>query len=1301
MITNSEIQISNRSYINKDFQTIYPELLDLVKSLTNKWDPSTSNESDPGVILLKLAAFVADKNNYNIDKNLLECFMPSCTQESSMRRLCEMNGYSPAYYRAATVPVVGMYTGDQLTVDGQACTVTLKKFETTITDSEKALSFVLLGDLTFDARNVSTASVQAMQGVIQDLSVNGNTLIQLTDLDGDNRIYFPEVMVAENGIFVMDSEAGTSLWTMYENLNDVTLGTKAYKFGLDSSLGLPYIEFPSDIATLINKGIYIKYIVTDGYEGNIAAGTLTQVLNKTEVDYNEGLSNVKFTIDNNLVITNTAASINGSDPETLEEAYNSYKKSVGTFNTLVSRRDYENAIYNLIDSDLGTYHVSNVYVGDRASDINYSSKVSTLDEMGTVVRTIPEPGMSANNLIFYALTPVTAITGQDSYEKGFKPLIDQASLEAIELDLDDVKCIAHDYKYLDNGKIHSILNKYKLNVNITTKSKVPLVDQLSIKKNVHKALYKAFSARNVDFGYEVPYDTLYEVIQNSDPRIESFSLAEPEYSAYAQVIDKTGTATSYKQLPLDVNTVLDGYDIETDVKDYNYLYGEMVKNSVKAGTLSLYDYDADFEIEFGQTNAATARNVETVSTYAKIPLNKGGIPYVVQKNEYIQLVAPNTVTSLSYSYGVLYSWNSQETVAKDQLYKLGDNDKLYIRRTANNTVLYEEYGVGTIIKPNFRLIPTPTSNDIDQNTTGVSVIERDWKGVNSSGETELSNKWFASVGANEQLDILKLAEKVLNSGTAVPCYWIVNNADGKLFADGITDRILDTNEYFIMSDNSYTEFVVYGSGTKLHRDTNDESWVIFDYRNTVKSIEDIQRNGLSAFDKSDWVNKNFKEHNLTISEMQILTLSEGSKIRITGGEAVSGEDNGEGNLNLNNAFNRLNYSYAYQLSSNDEEVSIPMPNVEDLRWSIRSRLDLRCSPDTYQELYSGHTVEVYGKNAAGVIVKLLDIDRPGYRILANCDVDLTGGEGVNAYVVNTLTGEMGPHLHLRKYEYSPIVFDDVIYTRVGDYINLPAFTSNHYEQIIRVTIDADSKYIIPAVLKNNGSVDVSVIIKCGDTLQSTVTSENSVSFVLRVGESLTKNIYIKNTSSESVQYFTVEIADKDSDNSTPGMLASSGTIVLVPAVNTETGATIDGVSDIESGLGIINTDSTDEANYGILNADEGVDLMVLGGASEGANVSISFGTLNRIKGYNPAILKSSTLSAEDKEDLLDAWETEINNSGTMVHHVGTRTALNLIEMEDFNSALTLWNPSHVYNRVTIAQFDTINSTIEIARTSRL
>lgn len=90
---SNEKELSNTSYTNKDFQSIYPELLDLVKKLTNKWDPSLSNESDPGVVLLKLNALIADKNNYNIDKNVLECFPTTVTQEGNARRLYDSLGY--------------------------------------------------------------------------------------------------------------------------------------------------------------------------------------------------------------------------------------------------------------------------------------------------------------------------------------------------------------------------------------------------------------------------------------------------------------------------------------------------------------------------------------------------------------------------------------------------------------------------------------------------------------------------------------------------------------------------------------------------------------------------------------------------------------------------------------------------------------------------------------------------------------------------------------------------------------------------------------------------------------------------------------------------------------------------------------------------------------------------------------------------------------------------------------------------------------------------------------------------------
>ena len=118
MITNEELQLSKMSYTDKDFASIYPDLLDLASQLTNKWDPSLSNESDPGVVLLKEGAFIADHNNYNIDKNVLENFLPSATQDRSVRNITEMNGYTPRYYVSATGDINFTFNGnDEITLN--------------------------------------------------------------------------------------------------------------------------------------------------------------------------------------------------------------------------------------------------------------------------------------------------------------------------------------------------------------------------------------------------------------------------------------------------------------------------------------------------------------------------------------------------------------------------------------------------------------------------------------------------------------------------------------------------------------------------------------------------------------------------------------------------------------------------------------------------------------------------------------------------------------------------------------------------------------------------------------------------------------------------------------------------------------------------------------------------------------------------------------------------------------------------------------------------------------------------------
>ena len=188
MITNKDLEIENISYTNKDFGQIYPELVELAKSLTNKWDPTSTNESDPGIVLLKLIAFIGDKLNYNIDKNALEQFITSATQESSMRELTEIMGYNMHYYRSATSSVTFRYLGDMgkssdeaSDVLATASQITLKAFNTTFkTDDD--IVYTLLKDITvYSSKKYTDLGADVIQGQLTELSLTGSdsNLIQL------------------------------------------------------------------------------------------------------------------------------------------------------------------------------------------------------------------------------------------------------------------------------------------------------------------------------------------------------------------------------------------------------------------------------------------------------------------------------------------------------------------------------------------------------------------------------------------------------------------------------------------------------------------------------------------------------------------------------------------------------------------------------------------------------------------------------------------------------------------------------------------------------------------------------------------------------------------------------------------------------------------------------------------------------------------------------------------------------------------------------------------------------------------
>ena len=59
--------------------------------------------------LLKLKAFLADKLNYNLDKNTLENFPSQATQRGNAQKLYDILGYNMKYYKSATTKITMRY----------------------------------------------------------------------------------------------------------------------------------------------------------------------------------------------------------------------------------------------------------------------------------------------------------------------------------------------------------------------------------------------------------------------------------------------------------------------------------------------------------------------------------------------------------------------------------------------------------------------------------------------------------------------------------------------------------------------------------------------------------------------------------------------------------------------------------------------------------------------------------------------------------------------------------------------------------------------------------------------------------------------------------------------------------------------------------------------------------------------------------------------------------------------------------------------------------------------------------------
>ena len=928
------------SYTNKDFGSIYPELLELAQKLSYKWDPVTSDESDPGVVLLKLAAIVADKNNYNIDKNILETFPTSVTQLDTARQLFNQLGYSMRHFYSAET-TVSIAINEEPELDPAALFVTEEETEnatwvkenkrsydiarfTMVSDINDEIVYTLTEPVTISS-DKRLVDVPAIQGIIQEYTANNDGLILATAIDYNNRLYFSDTNVPENGIFI--ANAGSEDWNKWyavDNLSIQPLGTYCYKFGISIGDNRCYIEFPSDFENLIGNGLNIKYVVTSGRAGNIGKNRLKKFFNDTSAYVYLTDNGSIHSSDNsikleaaNVTILNYNSATSGRDPETIDEAYTNYEKVKTTFDTLVSLQDYTNY---LTRQDFKRPYASNGFVADRTTDIQTAYKVidqlgeshihiesaikpaeNVCDESGNMLSGyyIKEPLMSAFDLRIYALHYSEAVDTADGFKNSFelqlKDVNNVYGVAGYKDAIQKIKCIQHDYKEFEPGRIIILKNKFPIVAKIIPQYKVDNGQMIDMLNNIRTALFNHLNASKMRFGEVPDYNELYDAIMNADNRIKALILDELKYETYAVYtvnnmdaievrIDDNSTRPEY----VDVSTYkLDGVDYQPNLM-WPEFREEIYAKSVLAGVTPLFPDKNQFLYTVGQKALAVYDDVYKVDTEVKLGMSgsrtevEGGDPHYrssvkIESNENILFSMPSLIKDKDYGSYVKFianissdDWNDIEADSEFELkgedfivflWKTSDDDDFYTYRK------YDRTSKARFICPTFRL---PAKNAEVSSVKELPSIEALFNQFRSAKEGDGVTSYMGSIdytvdGEKRRISVSEFIRQLAgddyvlsgdktitpkfpntvhinndDNGTELVSWYLNSSREGYetvLFEEGETKYTLNDGESFIYWNKSKSHIVSLGAGTVIERDTSSGSWKCsyFDYGKFVNN----------------------------------------------------------------------------------------------------------------------------------------------------------------------------------------------------------------------------------------------------------------------------------------------------------------------------------------------------------------------------------------------------------------------------------------------------------------------------------
>lgn len=894
---NVENYLSNLSYINKDFNSLWNEILETVPKLTDKWMPSEANESDPLLVLLKELAIFADKNNYNIDKNILERFPATLTQLRSAYNVYDDLGYTPDWYISATTPITITFNNtskadstdktENPPVGGNNLPLRFKM----VSDDKSSIVYTLLQDFVVNTSSTTTHQIFAMEGKVNDLTVNGKSQLTSLNLDSQNKIYFTQTNIAQNGILIStyadfsdvsyDEKQNilTGKWKRVDNLNQWPSDSYVYKLGVNSVTGSVYIQFPEDIGRLIGDGIYIKYLLSSGEQGNMGKGTISKFLNTFNSLGDYTVSDESFTLFNSQVVQN------GRNPLDIEDMRKQFNKVVGVFDTLVTLRDYENYLYEY-QNNLGDHIVSNIRVSDRFHDLTDSityKHLNSLGEIEDVTETLKGEDkdlMTPYNLKFYPLYSYSYSGDKEDFNRCFETNVNARNslLDDCKAAVEEVKCISHD---IMKSSGTPIFISYDLEGQIFLQNQVSAVEAADILKKVNTQLYARLNPRELEWGKMLNYGDVVETIKSADSRIQYVALNAIHYE------DPTVTITP----KVEIRNIEAGNKAFTAYKDFAYYYNQSNFNY----------YPAD-----------VTTKISSIETLVALPEQASKNEYIVGPNETFNVLVPDYVTKATYS------------------------NYLYVKANPGvsftaNTILSLNKGI------TLEFYKTKDPKDPIATITGPAILRCNKSVTIGSTPFNMGTSYVIEV-LDENEGKIRSTEAINTGNDNDQIVYVCTNSTAlsdKLGETGRQSYTLLPGEYLFYTDIYGLELGVFGEGTTLTSSINKKIYV----------SEILPENTQNY---TDWTV--IGSGDIEYSVNNIYSFGEGYTLESTG--LLTSYPNNSSYFNINSSNDSINLTYKYSEDESSNTLALPKGSQGLLR------LALATSPDTSQSLYANQEIHL-------------------------------------------------------------------------------------------------------------------------------------------------------------------------------------------------------------------------------------------------------------------------------------------------------------------------------------------------------